>query len=79
MTLTPAYGRDYKSKAAIASDLLNGSDFILNHYTGATIAINLPQIDDGNMYPINVRYAKLAKVCVFNTRKDIDKAAAKST
>ena len=29
-TLTPAYGRDYKSKAAVERDFKNGMDFILN-------------------------------------------------
>ena len=29
-TLLPAYGRDYKSKAAIADDLNNNKDFIIS-------------------------------------------------
>ena len=30
ITLTPAYGRDYKSLADAKRDLLDGKDFILN-------------------------------------------------
>jgi hypothetical protein len=32
-TLTPAYGRDYKSAKAVKEDYLTGKDFIYNNIT----------------------------------------------
>ena len=34
--LTPAYGRDYKSKAEVERDFLDGKDFVFNHFLGQT-------------------------------------------
>jgi hypothetical protein len=44
-TLLPAYGRDYKSKAAIADDLNNNKDFIISGLN-LTYAIKIS-------YPVN--------------------------
>lgn len=33
ITLTPAYGRDYKSAKAAKEDLLSGKDFLINDIT----------------------------------------------
>ena len=59
-TLTPAYGRDYRSKMA---DLIAGKDFV-DSYSGKLI--NLPQIRELGMRQINVRYGQLRKVAVIN-------------
>jgi len=63
MTLTPAYGRDYTSKAKVMADLKANKDFIINEfgnrYDGKPI--NLEQIDQ----PVMIRYQRLTKVFVF--------------
>lgn len=58
-TLTPAYGRDYKSKAAILVDFNAGKDFILQPQG---LPINNAQIAQG--VTVNIRYAQLRKVAV---------------
>lgn len=63
-TLTPAYGRDYKSKAEIIADLNNGKDFIANSYTGESSYINKEQLIELGMKQVTVRYAQQRKVTV---------------
>ena len=67
MTLTPAYGRDYKSKAAVMADFNTGKDFILaditSRYDGlpcnkASLLVN-PSVKS-----VNIRYNGLRSVCV---------------
>lgn len=66
MTLTPAYGRDYKSKKSVEADLLAGKDFILadfgHPYEGKPI--NIDGIRHEGAVTVNVRYGNLRKVCV---------------
>ena len=63
MTLTPAYGRDYTSKAKVLADLKAGKDFIINdiqsRWDGSYI--NLEQITE----PVMIRYQRLTKVFVY--------------
>ena len=64
ITLTPAYGRDYKSKAAVEADIKAGKDFILNEY-GSTWdgkPVNLEQLR--GCLKVNVRFGNLRKVAV---------------
>lgn len=64
-TLTPAYGRDYKSKAAVIADLNAGKDFTaqpMGRY------INLPQLVEAYATTINVRYQRLTKVTVLRIK-----------
>ncbi len=56
MTLTPAYGRDYKSKKEIEADLKANKDFILQPEGQY---INYEQLPRGFH---QVRYSKLKKV-----------------
>ena len=35
-TLTPAYGRDYKSAKEVKADFVAGKDFVLNTFQGST-------------------------------------------
>lgn len=58
-TLTPAYGRDYKSKAAILVDFNAGKDFLLQPQG---VPINKAQIAQGVV--VNIRYGQLRKVAV---------------
>jgi len=66
MTLTPAYGRDYKSKKAVAADLKADKDFIIadfsHPYSGKPV--NRSQLVADGIKAVNVRYAKLRRVCV---------------
>ena len=66
MTLTPAYGRDYKSRAAIITDLKAGKDFAYSAFGAGVRArpINLPQILETGVASISVRYAGSRKVAV---------------
>jgi hypothetical protein len=59
-TLLPAYGRDYKSKAAIADDLNNNKDFIISGLN-LTYA-NKDQLITENFKSIVVRYSQQRKV-----------------
>jgi len=61
MTLQPAYGRDYKSRAAILADLKAGKDF-REAFSGKPI--NLPQILGVAGAFVNVRYQADRKVAV---------------
>lgn len=58
-TLVPAYGRDYRGKAAIIKDLLAERDFL--SMPGGR-AINLQQMPAGAT--LNVRYRQLRSVAV---------------
>ena len=66
MKLIPAYGRDYKSKKAIAADLAMDKDFIIsdyfNRYDGKPI--NLSQLKEEGYKQVTVRYQQLRKVAV---------------
>lgn len=63
-TLTPAYGRDYKSKAEVKAALLANVDFILNQY-GSPYDGKPCSPDEFFGTEFNVRYGKLRKVAVF--------------
>ena len=72
ITLTPAYGRDYKSKAAISVDLGLDKDFIFSQWGSPWDGkpVNLEQLQE-MLAPyagkkINVRYGNLRKVAVIS-------------
>ena len=63
MTLTPSYGRDYKSARAIKADFEAGKDFTIasfGPYMGRQCSIR--DIDKGQT--VTLRYAKLTKCVV---------------
>lgn len=70
ITLTPAYGRDYKSKAAALEDFDANKDFILNgsgtRWDGNLI--NKPQIVADGTKQVKLRYAKLRKEAIVEVR-----------
>ena len=72
ITLTPAYNRDYKNKAAVLTDWRNNKDFILNDITSPydQRPINLQDVKN-ILAPctIKIRYAKLAKLIVIDVIK----------
>jgi len=64
LTVTPAYGRDYRSKAAALADWEAGKDFALQGYGGSGY---INQADAARYSPgatVNIRYAKLRRVAV---------------
>ena len=67
MTLTPAYGRDYKSAKAAKAAYNEGNDFIVNDFSSPRDGsyVNKEQLQ-GDQAPcfINIRYSKLRKVTV---------------
>ncbi len=61
MTLTPAYGRDYKSAKAVQADIDADKDFI-EAMSGRYI--NKTQLKEIGQAVVNVRYSKLSKVTI---------------
>lgn len=67
MTLQPAYGRDYKSRAAVLADLKAGKSFIFNNYGSCWDGkpVSLGQLLAEPYQVVNVRYSANRKVAVF--------------
>jgi hypothetical protein len=63
ITLTPAYGRDYKSLAAAKADLLEGKDFVLNDIMSPHDG-RLCSARDFPGHTVQVRYNRKTKVGV---------------
>ena len=65
MTLTPAYGRDYKSIKAVTKDFENNKDFIIADIVDSDCGryVNKEQLIGGQRQ-VNVRYDNLRKICV---------------
>ena len=60
-TLTPAYGRDYKSKKAVTEAFDAGQDFI--HAASGRYANKQDMVSAG-VAEVNLRYKNLRAVCV---------------
>jgi hypothetical protein len=65
-TLTPAYGRDYKSKKAVLADWLANKDFILQQfgspYDGKPF--NRDSARDAGFDAVNIRYKRNTQITV---------------
>jgi len=64
MTLTPAYGRDYKSKAEVTAAWDSGKDFQIasvGPYMGAYVT---KRELAGKEKEVSIRYARLSKVVI---------------
>lgn len=68
--LIPAYGRDYKSKAAVLADLTAGKDFQIcdmsNPWDGSYTSIT----DLGDYDTVSIRYKRLMNQAFFVAGKD---------
>ena len=64
MTITPAYGRDYKSKKALLADWDANKDFVLHQIVGRGGYIN--KSDAKDLGPLQARYGKNMKVMMVN-------------
>jgi len=64
MTLTPSYGRDYKSKKAIVAAFNENQDFILNDITDPWHGkpCNKKELKIEGVKNVQLRYDKLTKV-----------------
>jgi hypothetical protein len=60
-TLTPAYGRDYKSKKEILADWEAGKDFV---YAETGQYINKQDAETQGIKGVNIRYKRLANIAV---------------
>ena len=63
-TLTPAYGRDYKSKKAVLTDFDANKDFILNDITDQYDGKPCNKSDLTGTGTHQIRYGNLRKVMV---------------
>lgn len=59
MTLTPAYGRDYKSAEAAVKDFYAGKDFYANDLIAGSGHCSVSDFEKGS--EITIRYDKLKK------------------
>jgi nitrous oxide reductase len=66
ITVIPAYGRDYKSKAQIQKDWDEGKDFLINDIISPHDGryINKQDASNSGLCEIRVRYSNLRKVTV---------------
>lgn len=68
MTLTPAYGRDYKSKAEVVAAFNEDKDFIIRDVISPWCGkpANKRQLKESGVRSVNLRYAKERRVVVVN-------------
>lgn len=65
LTLIPAYGRDYKSKAQVLADYNNDKDFMVCDYLGKSAYINKSDLEKiEGITHLHFRYQRLTKVLV---------------
>lgn len=66
ITVTPAYGRDYKSKKEALNDWNNNKDFVVATVFGGRSGsyIGKEEAIKAGFKSVEIRYAKLAKVAV---------------
>jgi hypothetical protein len=66
MTLIPAYGRDYKSKAEVQADLSAGKDFTVAS-VGPEMGrrVNIADLKAAGVAMVMIRYAKERKIQAF--------------
>ena len=65
INLIPAYGRDYKSKAAVQVDLDAGKDFIIADISNRWDGKPINKADLSEYGKVTIRYGRLRKVAVF--------------
>jgi len=70
LTVVPAMGRDYTSVAKVKADWNAGKDFMINDMSSRHDGSYINEEDADNAgITVNVRYAKLRKLCVINNKK----------
>ena len=66
LTLVPAYGRDYPSKAAVIADWESDKDFLIADYSSPWNGkpANRTSCQKEKITSVNIRYAALRRVAV---------------
>jgi len=67
ITLTPAYGRDYKNADEVTAAWNGSKDFAIQSGRDTGRYVNIDQVDallNDGVYEVNIRYKKLRSVCV---------------
>ncbi len=71
--LSPAYGRDYRSKKAVLADLRDNKDFVLTDFHGPLAQwCNRPASPQDlaqEGYSVSVRYARMTKQAIFSVKE----------
>jgi len=67
-TLTPAYGRDYKSAAAAIKDLIEGKDFVLHDITSRWDGSYCTISDFNPGDKLTIRYSDNRKCTIYNVK-----------
>ncbi len=62
ITAVPAYGRDYRSRAAVLADWNAGKDFRINDVSSADDGHYINKDDKPADVTLQIRYAQLTKV-----------------
>lgn len=65
LTLTPAYGRDYKSLAEAKKDFFAGKDFVIHSPFAPSTYISIRDLRKDAPTQIKMRYSNLRKVGLF--------------
>ena len=70
LTLTPAYGRDYKSKVKAIKDFESDKDFVAISHDPRQRAqyTNRHDLKDMGHKQVRIRYAKLSKVIIVEVK-----------
>jgi hypothetical protein len=66
-TLSPAYGRDYKSKKEVEEAFREGKDFLFESLSGGHCGSYCSIRDFAEGVRVNIRYGKMRKVAVLET------------
>jgi hypothetical protein len=66
-TLTPAYGRDYRSRKAAIADLEANKDWQCNGFYGSGY-VNLDGLRVEGIRSVTLRYDKLRKVVIYTIK-----------
>ena len=68
--LIPAYGRDYKSKAAVLADLNAGKDFLIADMSNTWDGSYTSLADLGDYDQVSIRYKRLSNQVFLSRGKD---------
>jgi len=71
LTLTPAYGRDYKSQKEVKTAWETGADFIIADmfHKDCGRYINLEDAQKGGIPAVCIRFANLRKIAVIEVQR----------
>ena len=73
MTLTPAYGRDYKNKKTVQSDLDHDKDFVIADlmHPDSGRYVNRADLAKTGTVSVMIRYKRLAMIGNFKVKTEV--------